>query len=498
MSETAVASDNRLVEAPEAKIAGVRLKALESWDWYFDHWVGTNDAFEGWQRLEPLGIPLVQVNWTMLRQWRWMSKRLFLVNPFAENGIGNLENFVVGTGFTYKIQDRNQRATYKKPIQDAHDYWEAWCETNNWPAKERELVRRKHRDGEFFMRFFGPEMRFIDPDQVRDNQSHPGTGISTSGWTGAYTQDLGIVYDEKDAQKVLGYFYDPGRGELPYFVPAEEVIHVKANVDSDVPRGIPTFLSCVKPLERALKLSTTMSKMAEVQAAIAVVREHPEGTSGTTVRNFVDRLADRTPTDPGTGNSVRQKQLQPGTMLDVPAGQKYHFPIAARGADELVVVMDAQLRVAAARVHQPEFIFSMNASNSNYASLVAAEVPGLKAFEVEQADLANQALRPTFRRVILAAVERGDLSSKLKDPSLKWKATGPRVRGRDRFQQVRADKELVMVGAMSRRTMADRDGVDLDEEQASREQDGDEKIVVDLNQKSQVGGATGKTGGASK
>lgn len=437
-------------------------RIAESFEWYMDRWVNPAERFEGWMDLSPSGyLPGSEFTPASLDQWRAIGRRLAFSNPFAINGHSNIQHFVAGTGFTYKIVDPRERSTFERAIAQADDLWAEFHEAEKWDEVEKEVILRSDRDGEAFVRVFldyglVPTTRFIDPMEVRS--SNPDI-------------QYGIITRPGDRQKVLGLVLNDKEP-----VSIEEVTFFKKNTDRDVLRGVPTFLPVVEPLERAKKMLRVTAKMAEIQAAIAAVREHPEGTTGTKIAALADAMAQRTPKDLTSGDTFRQRVIQPGTILDVPPGQKYHFPIAGQSADKLGIVIDILLRACAARVSQPEFLFSMNAANSNYASLIAAEQPGIRAFEVAQGWYTRR-FRELYRRVIFFLVASGQLSRKLLDPTLKYKVTAPAVRSRDRFTVVRSNDLLAKDGIKSRRTIAEEEGLDFDREQQYRKQDGDEELL---------------------
>ncbi len=101
---------------------------------------------------------------------------------------------------------------------------------NRWHQRQQEIVRRKDRDGECFLRLFAGDdgtmrIRFVEPDQVAapaDRLSDPASRF-------------GVATDPADVETVLGYWID---GRL---VDAAEVQHRKANVDANVKRGLPLF-----------------------------------------------------------------------------------------------------------------------------------------------------------------------------------------------------------------------------------------------------------------
>ncbi len=475
---------NRLVQAGEAALVKrqeILLKAYESWEFYMDRWVNPAERYEGWMDVSPLGIPGTINNASSLYNWRALGRKLAFTNPFAINGHQNIQNFVAGTGFAYKIQDKKQRATFAKAIAAAEDYWEEFHETEKWDEVEHEVILRADRDGEAFLRTF-MEMdglattRFLEPEDI--DSSDP-------------RFEMGMVTASGDHQKILGYVWKPSGSQQETIIPAEEITFFKKNTDRAVLRGIPTFLPVVEPLEGAKKMLRVIRKMAEIQAAIAVVREHPDGTTGTKIAQLADAMAQRTPKDSTSGESIRQRVIQAGTILDVPPGQKYHFPVAGQSADKLSTVIDTLLRACACRVSQPEFLFSANAASSNYASLVAAEQPGMKMFQRTQKWYASR-LRDIYKRIIFIGIISGRLSTKLLDPTLKYKVTGPAVQSRDRFSIVRSNDLLVKGKIKSRRTVAEEEGLDFDREQQQREEDGDDKALVPpVDPNKAVGARTG-------
>ena len=140
---------------------------------------------------------------------------------------------------------------------------------NKWHKRQQEIVRRKDRDGECFLRLFiAPDgttrLRFVEPGQVATPPEHGGDPSAA----------LGIQTDPDDVETVRGYSID---GQL---VDAAEIQHRKANVDANVQARAAAFFPVRKNLRRAEKLLRNMSVVAEIQSAIALIRKHRRGTSG--------------------------------------------------------------------------------------------------------------------------------------------------------------------------------------------------------------------------
>src|SRR6202000_3039891 len=150
--------------------------------------------------------------------------------------------------------------------------------------------------------------------------------------------------------------------------------HRKANVDANVRRGLPLYTPVRKNLRRAERLLRNMSVVAEIQSAIALIRKH-RGASRSGIEQFVANNADAPPTSDANGRTRHYSQYGPGTILDAPAGMEYDFPAQSLDASNFVAVLQAELRAIAARLVMPEFMFTSDASNANFASTLVAEGP---------------------------------------------------------------------------------------------------------------------------
>ena len=207
---------------------------------------------------------------------------------------------------------------------------------------------------------------------------------------------------------MLGYYVD---GE---FVDAGEVQHRRANVDFNVKRGLPLYTPVRKNLRRAEKLLRNMSVVAEIQSAIALIRKH-RGASRSGDRAVCRRaMPMRRQPAAASGRTRHYSQYGPGTILDAPAGLEYDFPARGLDASSFVTVLQAELRAIAARLVMPEFMFTSDASNANFASTMVAEGPAMKMFERLQASMIEQD-RAVMWRVVDNAIAAGRLPADVRD-----------------------------------------------------------------------------------
>lgn len=386
-----------------------------------------------------------------LRELRNQCRRLAAANEFAINGHENRISYAVGSGHSYHATVCKGMEGSAELAMQVQKLLDRFGDENRWHQRQQEIVRRMDRDGEAFLRFFaGPDgmtcVRFIEPDQVTTPESRS-TDPSTS---------FGIQTDAHDVETVLGYYVD---GEL---VDAGDVQHRRANVDLNVKRGLPLYTPVRKNLRRAEKLLRNMSVVAEIQSAIALIRKH-RGISRSGVEQFVAADADATATSSLSGRTRHFSQYGPGTILDAPSGLEYDFPATGVDAGSFVTVLQAELRAIASRLVMPEFMFTSDASNSNYASTMVAEGPAMRMFERLQATLIELD-RAVMWRVVEGAIAAGQLPPAARD-SVEIQITPPSLRVRDPLREAKVDRIAAAHGILSPQTWSQHLGLDYDQEQ---------------------------------
>jgi capsid protein len=383
-----------------------------------------------------------------LAEIRRQVRHLVNTNEFAINGIENRVSYLVGTGHVYRACVRkgiDAPAELEAEVQAVID---EFLLVNRWQARQQEIVRRLDRDGEVFLRLFTDvegmtRVRFVEPDQVATPQELANVPEAS----------FGIHTEKQDVEAVLGYYID---GEP---VEADEIQHRKSNVDANVKRGLPLYFPVRKNLRRIEKLLRNMSVVAEIQSAIALIRKH-RGATRSGIEQFV---VDQSQSATVNGRTRHLSQYAPGTIIDAPSGVEYDFPTQGIDASNFVAVLQAELRAVAARLVMPEFMFTSDASNSNYASTLVAEGPAVKMFERLQGNLKNDD-REVLWRVIARAVEAGRLPLEVH----KWvdiQITPPSLEVRNNLQQTQVEKIAYEKGILSPQTWSLKLGLDYDQEQ---------------------------------
>ncbi len=400
-------------------------------------------GFEGRAAWEHIGAPQTEEELQIVRQ---RSRYLATTNGFCINGLENRISYVVGSGHSYSVEAKEGEAIDEAELKAVEAEIERFVVENRWHARQQEIVRRLDRDGECFLRVFPTadgmlRVRFVEPAQVS-------TPAAKSADPAA---SFGIQIDPDDVETVLGYWID---GVL---VPADQIQHRKANVDANVKRGMPTFWPVRKGLERAERLLRNLAAKVEIHTALAMIRRH-KGGNAASVQAFVSGGATTSVYNSTLGTTDYAKRYPPGTIIDAPVNTEYDFPAASLGVPEIVQAIQAQLRAVASRLVMPEFMLSSDASNANYSSTMVAEGPAVKMFERLQWSMI-EADTELLKQMLRLAEAAGRLSTGIVD-RIDVVATPPNVLTRNRLQDAQADNILVAAGAMSRRTMAERNDLD--------------------------------------
>jgi capsid protein len=467
-------------EAAEHKSAGLQLRMLEhenkliettlqNWDNLvsFDDEQCDGTGAKIWSKvgLSDFGMDSVGVAYTTdeeLSEIRNRARWLAIHNEFAINGHENRVSYIAGNGHVYTVQAKAGIDVDPATIDDVRLFVDKWKRVNKWNQRQQEIVHRRDRDGEVFLRFFPGEdgilrVRFIEPEAIRTPQADE-------------TSRFGIVFKLDDAETAISYFvHKSADDEDPEVVDAEFVQHRKANVDLSAPRGIPIFFPVNKNLVRAEKLLRNVGHLTAFRATIAMIRKHVSGSKAT-IDQYSSQMAD-IQVQQADGKKENYTRYRPGTILDHPKGVEYEFPTHNTDVAGFLLYLEAELRAVAARLVMPEFMLTSNAANANYSSTMVAEGPAVKMFERLQADMVDDD-QDVMRRALETATKAGLLPKDIL-ALIDVIATPPNVRTRDRLKEAQADAILKTNGVLSGKTMAARHNLDWDDEQENMEAEAD-------------------------
>lgn len=381
----------------------------------------------------------------------------------------NLTNYVVGTGYTYRVtpEPRVDNEPLRKAVQTVVD---EFLDRNNWCGElERELFRRSRRDGEYFLSMFfhdgQTEVRIVDPERVRDPQQVPPIGRCYS---------FGIDTEADDVLRTNGYwvFYDSLDG-APDYLMANAVQHVKLNVDGNIKRGVSDFFPIGSDIGNVRKLLSNMVKGGGIQAAIAYICEHAPGVTGTQIEGLIQTNATMRSTVPSYNTGTRTRYVNDergGTRLDVGKGQTYKGSPLGNGeaANAFIAILQAGLRSIGSRWAMPEYMISGDASNANYASTKEAGTPFVKNCEVEQSQYKRR-----FSKTVWAAIKEACRAGRIEASyaevcgQFDLQVEAPAIIVHDARVETERRAVLKREGILSAKTWSDQEGLDYEHEQAN-------------------------------
>jgi len=464
---------------------------------FMDGGYGTQYLSRRDNRLSGELLPLY-INWWQLKQLRDRSRFVCRNNEFAIAAINAHRNYVVGTGFTYTAQAR-QDNTDPKLIQKVQDLIDLCCEHNRMSEIESEAVQRYHADGEFFWRLFRGgdgllRVRFVEPELVRSPNDDNTPDNS-----------FGVLCRGEDLHDRLAYWVveKPWETTTPTRVPAEQIIHVRANVESNSKRGLPTVYAVESNLRSAEDVLQSMIAVAKARSKIAVIRKLNDSPPEA-VEEFNRKATDYTVQDPASGYRTNISHMGYGTILTSSGNVEYDFPAMNIGAADLVETLSANLRAIAARFGITETMMSTDASNNNYASALVAEAPAVKTFERMQR-LLGQAIgerrtrpeRSILWMQIAHAVDIGLLPGDVMD-RITIRAKGPGLISRDYDREANTAKTYLDMGVWSPQTVTVESGKNFEEEQRNIQKFKEEAASREPQAGSQDGVSTGVNDGGTE
>jgi len=310
--------------------------------------------------------------------------------------IGTMVNYIMGKGLSIMPKSEDPMVWYIW-----REFWTS--DRNKMALKQFEIVKRLFRDGEVFIESFDTTedgkksgkttIRFIDPLLVK--------APVTPGQMVAEEDKNGIKTDPEDIEKVLGYHVQSRVNETQFrFIPAEKMLHIKINADSDQKRGEPfmqSILGLMKNYEQWLENRILLNKM---RSAIVLIKK-VEGTP-----TEVARLANTIPNASNVAAGETKKQaIRGGTMITEGPGVTYRMEAPNINASD-VKEDGRNIKLSmASGTNLPEYMLG-DASNANFASTLIAESPFVKGIESWQIFL-EYWIGKLFKMVIKNAVDAG-------------------------------------------------------------------------------------------
>ncbi len=379
---------------------------------------------------------------TMWAQARRMREQ----NATAQALVGNLINFVIGRGVIVDPEGEDKKRD---------KVWEAFKRRNKWKRFIKEMCNRTWRDGECFIRKFKVDLeggdasiRFIDPERIKDSNGKVSFGIKT---------------DPADVETPIAYMLVSADGKTQLDeIPAEEIIHLKIGVDANVKRGVSYLYGIMPMLTKYEQWLNDRILLNKVRTAVALVKTIKGGAAD------VNRIrAQQAATSNTERGDNRQKMLKGGTVFTVNEGVTLEFLSPNLQASD--VKHDGRnilLSIAAAK-QLPEYMVTGDASNSNFASTMVSESPGVRTFESWQ-DFFEEPVLEIYDWVVSDSQDPDSIDL---GKEIEAKAVYPPLIARNLKEETDANSVMNAAGILSKATWAAQNGLNYDKEREQIEKE---------------------------
>lgn len=228
-----------------------------------------------------------------------------------------------------------------------------------------EFCRRAYRDGEVFVWRKGDDYRFVDPEDVVDEDG---------------SEQGGIITDELDTVNVQQYIlsrqrYDSQGNPDGYETYAEvepaDMLHIAINKDSNEKRGRSSLTAGVDALVKFRNLLINEVSLRQNQSAIVMVRKVAGGTGA------VNRILDAAKSTGSVPNDnyATQETNRSGTTLTVTKGIEVSFAHPDNNFSDAGPLLSVLLRELAKSTGFTFEMLSCDTSEGSLASALVAESP---------------------------------------------------------------------------------------------------------------------------
>jgi len=429
-------------------------------------WGGRADDYEGGKCW-----PLYETE-ADLQELRSIGRWFAAWDETAISVLTNLCNYTIGDGFSTECQPRDKSAEAVRWAAELQAFCDEFDDVNDWVDEgETEAFKSAVQDGEILLRLRdrgreAPRVRYIggehitqpgDPWQLEEHY-----GLPSLCWR------YGVATEHGDASSVAGYFVDwYGRSTDWEFVPASEAVFLKRNTPRQAKRGVGDYAVVWRSLDRGAKLFDRTVLGATMQASIAYIKEAAAGTPGDALGATLGALRSaavgRRPD--GYPAAITTERHEGGKVITTTG--KYHAgPMGSPNGPAYLDIGQGVSRRVGSRWAMPEYMVSGDASNANYASTMVAESPFVQATKQEQGNHARRSRELRWKSVDMAAAHGrfGGLRAAELKRLVKINIVGPDPVSRDPAQDEAVLDRQQAAGVLSRRTRAQKSGLDYEEE----------------------------------
>jgi hypothetical protein len=379
-----------------------------------------------------------------------LARDLAAFNPYALGLLEALNTQVIGKGIKYSLEGDDEALR-----GEAQAWLDAWLDREDWPQREAEVYQRSKRDGEALLWFQEGGYRAIEPEFIKPPD-------------GSIEWFEGIRCAEGDIETPVEYGYDDG--EHREIIDAEEVFHLKVNVDRCIKRGVSDFAATAETVADAWTTARNMAKTAARREGILYFVQHAVAEKDDVEDLIQSQLEDYTrPTATGRAGGEESVSLKQGVGVEhLDKGQELAAPPNPEGAEASVQAINTALLAVARKYGFPTWMISGDSSNNGFASALVAESPQARTIEREQTTFCR-AMRSAVWRALEWAVREGELPEEAL--GLDLVVTAHSAIPRDRKGETDRREKLYQNQIISRRKWAEEEGYDYEVMQAQLRQE---------------------------
>lgn len=339
------------------------------------------EAKEQWVSLSDSGDKR-ELDDTAREKIRQKCIEIYYKTPEGKAIIKNLTNYIIGNGVNWTAQDENPAV---------QEFIDEFCSQPKVTFEKRQIsiVKRTLRDGELFIHLLSDSkgktyaMRFYSPGEIKEIEKEPG-----------------------DAETVVKYqrtWRDDKNKEQNEEIPAENIHHIRLEVDEDIDRGRPLLENVLTRIAQYEDWLDGRIKTNKAKSSIFLER---------IVEGSPSRVASVNAGFPGTsGGSFSEDEYSAqmpryGTVVTHSKSVEWKWVIPNINAEDCKED-GRQIRLSiAAGVQLPEFVLTSDSSNANYSSTTVAESPFVKAIEAHRLFFEHE-LGSLFAKIIQKGIDGG-------------------------------------------------------------------------------------------
>lgn len=413
-----------------------------------------------WQGVSGYGSPTIFITYFVWLSTIWFNRYQRFAARYA---VMSTESAAAAVNTSVDLIWGSNGFDYIGKSKAAQKKIDEFVKQNNYKNKSKKIIHDFFVDGDVFIRKFGDEVRFIDPDLV-----YQMTGPTDRSY-------LGILYSPNDTEDIRGYevhstpYGGPGENDSD-LIPADEINHL-ANSMFGLLRGFSWFLPIFPDVFGVDKIQTTLTKTLAVQCAVAWTRRHNTPLPG--VINMTGAIQGQPQNQPPLNNQTSTtsgvpttgEHYPPASILDGTNTWEYDLPKVYE-TEGFNGVIDMLYRKISSHFSLPNSIYSNN-----------REERGAYAGEIASGSWLAQSLGARQSRFM--EFDKKNISDCTGIDIDDIKVNGPKIGAVDKKAEVEEELMLLDRGLISDETMSKRKGLDFNDEQ--------EKIKKEMTEKNKLG-----------